>query len=510
MVVSLFTNPFFWAVLVLAIGLGYYIRQTFAAKQANSIEQRLKTLTEKAEAEAKEVVLKAKDESSALLDESKKEEKERKAQLVKLEERQLKKEESLEKQLDDLRTQKTSLEKEEQVLNSEKAEIGELGKKIRADLEKVAKLSFEEAKIELLKQVRETYSQELVRAVQKLEGERKEEIEKRSLGIITTVIQRYARSHISDITTSAFHLPNEELKGKIIGREGRNIRTLERLTGVEIIVDETPDTIILSSFDPLRREIARLALEKLIKDGRIQPAKIEEKVEEARQELNKRMQEIGENATLEVGVVGLSKELIQLLGRLYFRTSFGQNVLIHSIEMTHISGMLAAELGANVEVAKKGALLHDIGKAIDHEVEGTHVEIGRKLLKKYNIDDKVIQAMESHHEEYPYSTSESYIVAAADILSAARPGARRGTVENYIKRLQDLEKIATSFNGVKSAYAVSAGREIRVFVIPEKIDDFGALQLAKDIASRIETELKYPGEIKVNVIREMRAVEVAR
>lgn len=279
---------------------------------------------------------------------------------------------------------------------------------------------------------------------------------------------------------------------------------------MEVIVDESPDTVILSSFDPLRREIARLALEKLVKDGRIQPAKIEEKVEEARQELNKRMVEIGENASLEVGIVGLPKELIQLLGRLYFRTSFGQNVLIHSIEMTHISGMLASELGANVEVAKKGALLHDIGKAIDHEVEGTHVEIGRKLLKKYDIDERVIQAMEAHHEEYPYATPESYIVAAADILSAARPGARRGTVENYIKRLQDLEKIATSFVGVKNAYAISAGREIRVFVIPEKIDDFGALQLAKDIASKIQSELKFPGEIKVNVIRETRAVEIAR
>ena len=328
--------------------------------------------------------------------------------------------------------------------------------------------------------------------------------------IITSAIQRYSRSHISEATTSVFQLPNEDLKGKIIGREGRNIRTLERLCGVEIIVDETPDTIVLSSFDPLRRETARMALEKLIKDGRIQPAKIEEKVEEARQELNKRMIEIGENAALEVGIIGLPKEIIQLLGRLNFRTSFGQNVLIHSIEMAHISGMIAAELGANIEVAKKAALLHDIGKAIDHEVQGTHVELGRKILQKYKIDELVIRSMESHHDEYPYSTSEAYIVAAADILSASRPGARRGTVENYIKRLEDLEKIAMSFNGVKNVYALSAGREIRVFVVPEKIDDFGALQMAKDIAHKIQSELQYPGEIKVNVIREMRAVEVAR
>ena len=330
------------------------------------------------------------------------------------------------------------------------------------------------------------------------------------MGIITTALQRYARSHVTDLTTTVFHLPNEEIKGKIIGREGRNIRTLERLTGAELILDESPENIIISSFDPLRREIARLALEKLIKDGRIQPAKIEEKVEESKNELTKRMQEIGEQACLEVGVITLPKEIIQLLGRLHFRTSYGQNVLVHSIEMAHVSGMIAAELGANVEIAKVGALVHDIGKAISHEVEGTHVNLGRKLLQKYGVDDRIIQAMESHHEEYPFATTESFIVAAADILSAARPGARRDTAENYFKRLEDLEKIATGFDGVKTAYALSAGREIRVFVVPEKIDDFGALQLAKNVAAKVQSELKFPGEIKVNVIRETRAVEYAK
>ena len=275
-------------------------------------------------------------------------------------------------------------------------------------------------------------------------------------------------------------------------------------------MDEAPESIVLSSFDPLRRETAKIALEKLLKDGRIQPAKIEEKVEEAKAELGKRMQEIGEQAALELSILGLPKEIIQLLGRLYFRTSYGQNVLVHSIEMAHISGMIAAELGANVEVAKKAALLHDIGKAISHEVEGTHVELGRKILQKYGIEELVIKSMESHHEEYPFSTPESFIVAAADILSAARPGARRDNIENYLKRLEDLEKLAGGFEGVKSVYALSAGREIRVFVIPEKIDDFGALQLAKDIASKIQSDLKYPGEIKVNVIRESRAVEYAK
>lgn len=505
------TNLILGAVLILfGTVAGYFIRQIIAARQANSFEQRLKFLQEEIQTKAREIVLEAKDKAAALIEEAKKEEKEQKAQIARLEERLLKKEEILEKQREELSLHKGFLEKEKQSLDIEKTAIGELNKKILKELERIARLSFEDAKKQLLEKAKEEYRGELAILMQKLEKERLEEAEKKSLEIITTAIQRYARSHVADLTTSVFNLPSEELKGKIIGREGRNIRTLEKLTGVEIIVDEMPDSIVLSSFDPLRREIARMALEKLIKDGRIQPARIEEKVEEAKQELNKRIQEIGENAVLEVGIVGLPKDIVNLLGRLYFRTSFGQNVLIHSIEMSHIAGMIAAELGVNVEVTKKAALLHDIGKAIDHEVEGTHVEIGRKLLKKYNIDEAIIQAMEAHHEEYPYSTPESYIIAAADALSAARPGARRGTIESYIKRLQDLEKIALSFEGVKNAYAVSAGRELRIFVVPEKIDDFGALQLAKDIASNIQSELKYSGEIKVTVIRETRAVEVAR
>ncbi len=506
----MFTDPFLWGALALGGIFGYILRQTISSRQANSVEQKIKNWLEEAQTQAKEVVLQAKDRAAALFEEVKKEEKERKSQLTKYEERLMKKEETLEKQFSEIGVQKTNLEKESGLLNAEKAKVDELQKKIVGELEKVAKLSFEDAKHQLLEKIQKDYGNELALSIQKLERDRREGVEKRSLEIITTAIQRYARSHVADVTTSVFQLANEELKGKIIGREGRNIRTLERLTGVEVIVDETPDTVVFSSFDPLRREVARLTLEKLIKDGRIQPAKIEEKVAEAQQEMNKRMMEIGENAALEVGIIGLPKEIILLLGRLYFRTSFGQNVLIHSIEMAHISGMMAAELGANVEVAKKGALLHDIGKAIDHEVEGTHVDIGRKLLKKYDVDELVIRAMESHHEEYPYSTAESFIVSAADVLSAARPGARRGTVENYIKRLQDLEKIATSFEGVKNAFAISAGREVRVFVVPEKIDDFGALQLAKNIAAKIESDMKYPGEIKVNVIREMRAVEIAR
>jgi ribonuclease Y len=395
-------------------------------------------------------------------------------------------------------------------LEKSKLEVERQREMVGVELSRISGLTPEQAKEKLIKQVEEQGREELTGLLQKIEKNKREEVEKKGVEIITTALQRYARSNVSDITTTAFPLPSEDLKGKIIGKEGRNIKTLERLTGAELIIDETPDTILISSFDPFRREIAKMTLEKLIKDGRIQPAKIEEKVEESRAELEKRIVQIGEEAVYEVGILDLPPELIKLLGRLNFRTSFGQSVLNHSEETAYIAKMIAEELGLNVEVVKKAALLHDIGKAIDHEVSGNHVELGMKILKKYGISEKIIEAMQSHHEDYPFASPEAYIVATADILSAARPGARRGTLENYIKRLADLEKIASGFKGVKASYAVSAGRELRIFVVPEKIDDFGALALAKEIANRIEAELKYPGEIKVNVIREVRAVEYAR
>jgi len=496
--------------IILGLIAGYFIRHSLAARQLNSLENKLKEEIRRAKNEAQDIVLEAKNKAVALLDEAKKEERERKASLDRLEERLLKKDEELSQKEAELRGEKANLDRRAEEVNRLAEEAEQLKSEFMERLSAAAGLSAEAAKEELFRRLEEDYKEDLARSMSVLLKERREEIEKKSLEILTAAIQRYARSHVAEATTSLFTLPSEDLKGKIIGREGRNIRTIERLTGVELIIDETPETIVISSFDPLRREIARLTLEKLIKDGRIQPAKIEEKVEEAKAELEKRMIEIGEEAAYEVGVYDLPREIVQLLGRLSFRTSFGQNVLTHSIEMAHLAGMIAAELGANVEVAKKAALLHDIGKAIDHEVPGTHVELGRKILKKYGVADEVIKAMEAHHEEYPFSTPESFIVAAADILSAARPGARRGTLENYIKRLEDLEKIATSFPGVKQAYAVSAGKELRVFVVPEKVDDFRALQLARDIAAKIEAELKYPGEIKVNVIRETRAVEYAR
>lgn len=504
------SNPAVWGALVLGAIVGYVIRQQLLSRRANSAEGHIKAQLEESKVEAKKIIQEGQTRSIALLDEAKKEEKERKTKLDTIEERLLVREERLQTQLTDISRREGGLTDETKKLELKKGELADAHKKITTELEKVAGLKAEEAKQRLFKEVEDQYRTDLVKTVQSLEQERRDEVEKKASEIITTALMRYARSHVADVTTSVFHLPSEELKGKIIGREGRNIKALERATGVEIVVDETPESIILSSFDPLRREIARMTLERLLKDGRIQPAKIEETVELCKQDLIKRMQEIGEQAALEVGVIGFPKEILQLLGRLHFRTSYGQNVLIHSIEMAHISGMLARELGVNVDIAKKGALVHDIGKAISHEVEGTHVELGMKILQKYGVEPLVIDAMKSHHEDYPFATPESYIVTAADILSAARPGARRDSVEQYIKRLKDLEELASKFDGVKQVYALSAGREIRIFVIPEKVDDFAALQMAKNISSKIQQDLKYPGEIKVNVIREMRAVEYAR
>ncbi|MBI3589621.1 MAG: ribonuclease Y [Candidatus Liptonbacteria bacterium] len=496
--------------VLLGLGAGYSLRQFLSVRKAGSVEEKAKTKLETAEERSKKIILEAEGKAADLLAEVRREGREQKTKLDSLEERFLKREEMLDKKIVALGDDEAALKGKKEEFKKKELELSSLKEQLEVQLEKISGLTRDQALSSLQSEIKETYSKDLAISIQKLEKERKEEIEKKSAEIITTSLERYARSQVAELTTTAFHLTDEELKGKIIGREGRNIRALERATGVEFVIDETPDSVVISSFDPLRREIARLALEKLIKDGRIQPAKIEEKVEEAKQEIQKRIMEIGEAATMEVGIYDLPKEIIQLLGRLHFRTSYGQNVLLHSIEMAHIAGMLAGELGLNVEIAKKGALLHDIGKAIDHEVEGTHVELGRKILKKYNLPDLVIQAMQSHHEDYPYAIPEAYLVTTADVLSGARPGARRDSLENYIKRLSELEKIATDFPGVKTAYAISAGRELRVFVTPEKIDDFRALEMAREIANRIQSELKYPGEIKVNVIREMRAVEYAR
>lgn len=496
--------------LIIGAGIGYWIRQNLAQRKVDSIENKIKNQQEESRNKAREVILAAKDKAAEILDEIKNEERDRKKELLSFEQRLSHREEILNQKLTDNERKNKDLEQNLTKLRSVKERIEEIKKEAEQALERTANLSQKEAREELFKKIEQNSRQETTDLLKKLEREKRDEIEKQALEIMRVAIQRFSRSSVGEMTTSSVSIPNEELKGKIIGREGRNIRVLERLTGVDIIIDETPDAITLSSFDPIRRETAKIALEKLIKDGRIQPSKIEEKVEEAKKELNERIKQAGENAVYEVGILDLPKEIIYLLGRLNFRQSYGQNVLQHSIEAAHLAGMIAAELGTNVEVSKKGALLHDIGKAIDHEVEGTHVELGRRILQKYGLGEEIIKAIEPHHEDYPFETPESYIVAAAEAISAARPGGRRDTLENYLKRLEELEKLATSFEGVEKAYAIQAGRELRIFVVPEKIDDLGALNLAKDIATKIEAELHYPGEIKVNVIRETRAVEYAK
>ncbi len=497
---------------VLIIGLigGYLARKFLVQLKRETLERKIQEDIENAKTKAKEIIFHAREKAAGIIEQAQKEEKERKQELRDIERRILKKEDELREEKKRIDNLAKDYSRKESEIKQKEQEIAELRDKAIKQLEEKAKLTKEEAKAQLIKDLEQTYRQEIAEKMVSLEKEKKEEVERKLSEVITSAIQRYSRDHISDLTTTTVPLPNEDLKGKIIGREGRNIRTFEKLTGVEVIVDDAPDSVTLSSFDPYRREIAKLAMEKLLKDGRIQPAKIEEKVEEARSELKAEIRKAGEEAAYEVGILDLPDEIISLLGRLKFRTSYGQNVLTHSIEMAHIAGMIAAELGLNVETAKKGALLHDIGKAIDHEVEGTHVELGRKLLQKHGIEEEVIRAMESHHEDYPFATPESFIVAAADIISAARPGARRDTLEKYLKRVEDIEKAAMSFEGVQKAYAISAGREVRVFVVPEKIDDFGALQLARKIANKIQSDINYPGEIKVTVIREIKAVEVAK
>lgn len=500
------------AIIALGMGsvLGYFARQSIAKRQANTVEAKIDKLVSEAKAQAQEIILQAKNKAVKALDEIKKEEARRQEEFRRSQQRLERKEELIEQKADKLEKEEKEFREKVEKVREIKLEIERLKEEEIKNLEKISKLSQPQAKKELLKLIEDRNKEEIFSQIQKLEKFRKEELEKKAQEIMVSALQRYASSQATDITTTIVSLPNDELKGKIIGREGRNIKTLERLTGVEVIIDDTPETIIISGFDPIRRHIAKTALEKLIVDGRIQPARIEEMVEKAKEEIDVKIKEAGEAAVYDVGVVGLDTRLINLLGRLTFRTSFGQNVLLHSIESAHLAGMLASELGTDVVVCKKAALLHDIGKAVDHEVQGSHVEIGIKILEKFNIDQKVIDAMKSHHEDYPFETLEAVIVQAAEAVSAARPGARKESLENYLKRLEELEKIAVSFEGVEKAYAIQAGREIRIFVNPEKIDDLQAYKLAKNIAEEIEKELKYPGEIKVNVIRETRVIEYAR
>ncbi len=490
--------------------LGYVLRWLLVLARKGSIEIEVKQIvldaqvqaqkiTEEADTKAKEVVALA--EASVA---------EKTTQVARAEERVFKREEALDKKQGELDSEVQAVKGKIEEVRAIKERADALLSERADELAKVAGLTKDEARAQLMQEIEREADEDFMMRAAKLERDGHERLERKAREILTTAIHRLGNSVASDTMATAITIPNDELKGKIIGKEGRNIKAFERATGVEVIIDDTPGSIVLSSYDPLRRAIARMALENLIVDGRIQPAKIEEIVEKAKNDANKIIKEKAEAAAFETGVLNLDPKLLMILGRLHFRTSYGQSVLQHSVEMAHIAGMLAEELGANPQVARAGALLHDIGKALDHEVQGTHVEIGRRILQKFGVQEEVVKAMQAHHEEYPYETLESYIVQVADAISGGRPGARRDSVEQYIKRLADIEGIANSFEGVEKSYAISAGREVRVFVKPDEMTDFQARELARNVALRIENELKYPGEIKVNVIRELRAIEFAR
>ena len=498
------------AATVLGVVIGYFVQENRSRKKLETAAGKASKILEEAEAQAKEKTLEAKNQAVQILEEAKKKEVEREEKINQTENRLLKKEEALEQEKQELGSAKEKLLRDAETVKAIQVEAETLRSQEMAKLEKVANLPREEAEKELIRLVEAESADALVKRMAKLEHDAHETLERRSLDIMATIIQKYSRSHVSEFTTTTITIPSDDIKGKIIGKEGRNIRSLEKETGVELIVDDTPETIIISGFDPVRREVAKIALEKLISDGRIHPARIEEAVEEAKSEIDKKIKEAGEAAAYDAGIAGLHPKLLYILGRLRYRYSYKQNVLIHSLEVSFLAGALAAELGADVSVAKKAGLLHDIGKAVDHEIEGTHVKIGMRILEKFGVGQPVIDAMKCHHDEYPHETIEAFIVTAADALSAARPGARKETAEKYIKRLQELEALVNSFESVEKSYAIQAGREVRIFVNPEKTDDYQAMKLARDIANRIQEELKYPGEIKVNVFRETRAVEYAR
>ena len=492
------------------IAIGYFLRMLILLGQRGSMELRIRKMMLDAEEQAKKITEEAGERAQAREREIATELKERERELKTTEDRLVRREELLDKRQINLDTDAESMAKKQEETQLSKQQAEELLKQRQVELEKISELSADEAKKELIGSVEKQYEQDLEGRMRKLEISSNERLEQKAREILTTAVHRLGNSVVADVLATTITLPSDEIKGKIIGKEGRNIRSFERATGVDVIIDDTPGTITLSSFDPIRRQIARIALENLILDGRIQPTRIEETVQKAEAEINTIIKKKGSEAAYEARVSDMDPKLLMILGRLYFRTSYGQNVLDHSIEVAHIAGMLAEELGADPAIARAGGLFHDIGKAVDHEVPGTHVEIGRRILQKFNVNEGVIKAMQAHHEEYPYETPESMIVQVADAISGGRPGARRDSVENYIKRLTELEAIANGQPGVEKSYAIAAGREIRVIVKPEAITDLDARKLARDIADRIEKELQYPGEIKVSVIRETRVIEYAR
>lgn len=500
--------------LLIGVGCGYYWRRIIAESKIGRAEEEAARVVEEAtrdaEAKKKELLLEAKDEIYQNRQEVEKEFRDRRRDLDRIERRVLQKEELIDKKTENIEKKEQTLQDKEKEIDKTQLDLQLILTQQLKELERLSGLTTEGAKELLLHNVEQQIRQETAVMIRNLENEAKEESDKRAKNIVSLAIQRCAADVVSETTVSVVSLPNDEMKGRIIGREGRNIRTFETLSGVDLIIDDTPEAVILSSFDPVRREVARVALESLVSDGRIHPARIEEMIEKAKNQIDQQLREIGEQAAFEVGVHGLHAELIKLLGRLKYRTSYGQNVLKHSIEVSHLAGVMAAELDVDIMLAKRAGLLHDIGKAVDHEVVGPHVEIGVDLAKKYRESKEVIHGIEAHHGDVEPQTIEAILVQAADAISASRPGARRETLETYIKRLEKLENLANNFPGVEKSFAIQAGREIRIIVKPEEIDDLGTITLVKEIARQIEQELDYPGQIKVIVIRETRSVELAK
>ncbi len=503
--------------LVAGLGLGFVIRQQLAAKRVGTAEARAEKILEEAKNKERELLLEAKSRSLEMIDQAKKQEAEFRGQIVRFEERIDRKEKELENKSQQLDRQKTDLEKRTEEIKQIQEEIKELRAKQLQNLEKIAGMTREEAGRVLMDSAEKTVKEEMLSLHKKLLEQTREEADREGRNIVAQAIERVASEVTSEVTTTTVQIPSEEMKGRIIGKEGRNIRAFEQMMGVEILIDDSPDTVVISGFNSIRRHIAKQTLEKLVADGRIHPARIEEAYEKSKAEINEQIKQAGEQAVYELGITSFPPKLVHLIGRLMFRTSYGQNILRHSVEMAKLGALMAEEIGADAQITKQGALLHDIGKALDQDLEGTHVELGRRVAEKFNLDKRVIEAIASHHHDTDVTgkseaaqSIEAIIVDACDNISGARPGARKDSLENYLKRLTDLENIANSYEGVEKTYAIQGGREIRVFVRPEKLDDYGCQKLAREIANRLENELKFPGEIKVHVIRETRVIEYAR